>query len=184
MGDNSVLSLIREDLASNSHAKSKFILAFYRVAFASGASSSPIARGMTKPVRVIYRIVVDWFMGVDIPITVRIGRRCVLYHSVALVINEAVVIGDDCVLRHSVTIGNKITKDGETTPPIVGNRVEFGAGAIIVGPITIGDGAKIGAGSVVTESVAPGATMVGNPAREIRSSPVKNAQLSDMKREP
>jgi serine acetyltransferase len=164
-----ILSLIKEDISCNSHAKSKFILAFYRIAFASGASSSPIVRGITKPIRLLYRIVIDWIMGVDIPTTVRIGRRPVFYHSTALVINEAVVIGDDCILRHSVTIGNKLTKEGESAPPLIGNRVEFGAGAIILGAITIGDDAKIGAGSVVTKTVAPGAIIVGNPGRDIRS---------------
>jgi serine acetyltransferase len=166
---STIFSLIREDMACNSHAKSKFILAFYRVAFASGASTSPIVRMITKPIRLIYRVIIDWIMGVDIPTTVRIGRRPILYHSMALVINEAVIIGDDCILRHSVTIGNKLTKDGESTSPIIGDKVEFGAGAIILGPIIIGDNAKIGAGSVVTKSVPPGAIIVGNPGRNIQT---------------
>lgn len=168
MGKLSTIALIREDIKCNSHAKSKFVLAFYRIAFASGASSSRIIRAVTVPVRVIYRIITDWLMGIDIPTKVRLGRRCVLYHSTALVINEAVVIGDDCILRHSVTIGNKMTKNGESLPPIIGNRVEFGAGAIILGPVTIGDDAKIGAGSVVTKDVAPRSIMVGNPARALK----------------
>jgi serine acetyltransferase len=169
MAKSSIIALIKEDIKANSHAKSKFVLVFYRIAHASGASNSLIVRAMTKPIRVLYRIIVDWFMGIDIPTTVRIGRRPVLYHSMALVINESVVIGDDCILRHSVTIGNKLTEDGESTPPSVGNRVEFGAGAIVLGPVTIGDDAKIGAGTVVTKSVAPRAIVVGNPSRVIRS---------------
>lgn len=170
MAKYSMISLIIEDIKCNAHAKSKFVLLFYRIAFASGASSSPIMRRITMPVRVAYRIVVDWLMGIDIPTKVRIGRRPVLYHSTALVINEGVVIGDDCILRHSVTIGNKLTKDGESAAPLIGNRVEFGAGAIILGPITIGDDVKIGAGSVVTKSVAPMAIVVGNPGRDIRTA--------------
>lgn len=168
MAELSVISLIIEDFKSNSHAKSKFVLMFYRFAYASGASSSRVVRALTMPVRISYRIIVDWLMGVDIPTKVRIGRRPVLYHSTALVVNEAVVIGDDCILRHSVTIGNKITKDGESAAPVIGNRVEFGAGAIVLGPVTIGDDAKIGAGSVVTKNVSPGAIVVGNPGRDMR----------------
>lgn len=168
MSNQSLISLIKGDFKCNSHAKSKFVLAFYRIAFASGASQSTIIRRATIPVRVIYRIVTDWLMGIDIPTKVRIGCRCTLYHSTALVINEAVVIGDDCTLRHSVTIGNKITEDGESGSPSIGNRVEFGAGAIILGPITIGDDAKIGAGSLVTKDVGARAIMIGNPARDIR----------------
>lgn len=169
MSNLSTVRLIIEDMKCNPHAKSKFVLAFYRIAYASGASSSPIVRGMTSPIRVIYRIVVDWFMGIDLPSKVRIGRRPVFFHSTALVINEAVVIGDDCILRHSVTIGNKLTKEGESASPVVGDRVEFGAGAIVLGPINIGDDAKIGAGSVVTKNVEPNAIMVGNPSRDIRT---------------
>lgn len=165
-----LLKLIREDWSVNPHAKSKFVLAFFRLAYASGAARSSLVRKLTIPLRVVYRIVVDWFMGIDLPTKVKIGRRPVLYHSIALVINEGVVIGDDCILRHSVTIGNKLTSDGESAAPIIGNDVEFGAGAIILGGITIGDGAKIGAAAVVTKSVAPGAIMVGNPCREIRIS--------------
>lgn len=169
MAKISVFSLIAEDMKCNTHAKSKFVLAFYRIAFACGASSSRMVRLTTAPIRLLYRIVIDWVMGVDIPTKVIIGRRCVLYHSTALVINEAVVIGDDCVLRHSVTIGNKMTDVGESASPLIGNGVEIGAGAIILGPITIGDGAKIGAGSVVTRSVDSNVVVVGNPARVIRS---------------
>lgn len=168
MVKQSIFSLIAEDIKCNPHAKSKFVLAFYRIAFATGASSSPIVRRLTIPVRVFYRIIVDWFMGIDLPTKVQIGRRPIFYHSTALVINEGVVIGDDCILRHSVTIGNKLTKDGESAAPSIGNRVEFGAGAIVLGAINIGDDAKIGAGSVVTKSVSPMSIMVGNPARDIR----------------
>lgn len=165
----STISLICEDIRCNPHAKSKFVFLFYRVAYASGASESMIVRGITAPVRVAYRVVVDWLMGIDLPTKVRIGRRPILFHGMALVINEGVVIGDDCILRHSVTIGNKVTPEGESAPPVVGDRVEFGAGAIVLGPISIGDDAKIGAGSVVTKNVAPKSVMVGNPARNIRS---------------
>lgn len=168
MNKISVVSLILEDIKCNTHVKSKFILSFYRLAFASRASNSKLIRVATIPFRLAYRIVVDWIMGVDIPTKVQVGRRLVLYHSMALVINESVVIGDDCVLRHSVTIGNKMTENGESRPPIIGNRVEIGAGAVILGDVTIGDDSKIGAGTIITKSVKPNSIMVGNPGRDIR----------------
>ncbi|WP_422925757.1 serine O-acetyltransferase [Singulisphaera sp. PoT] len=167
MPNPSVLALIKEDWGCNSHAKSKFVLAFYRLAHANGMSRSKVVRTAGIPFRLAYRVMVDWFMGIDIPWKTRIGRRLVLYHSMGLVVNEAATLGDDCILRHSVTIGNKLKPNGETASPRIGNRVEFGAGSILLGDITVGDGAVIGAGSVVTKSVRSGSVVVGNPCREI-----------------
>lgn len=158
--------LVRGDFSVNSHAKSKFVLAFYRVAHAS-LHTNRFVRVACMPLRLGYRVLVDWIMGIDIPTKTRIGQRVVLYHGHALVINEGAIIGDDCILRHCVTIGNKMTASGDSDAPRVGNGVEFGAGAVVIGPITIGDGAKIGALSVVTRSVAAGVTVVGNPARAL-----------------
>ncbi len=164
-----LMRLIREDLAANPHAKSKFVLTYYRLAHASLHSHRAIqVAGI--PLRVSYRLVVDWLMGIDIPSKTRIGRRPILYHGHSLVINEGAIIGDDCILRHSVTIGNKITESGESKAPHVGNGVEFGAGAVVIGAIEIGDFVTIGALSVVTRSVPPNTTVAGNPARPLEKS--------------
>lgn len=161
--------LIREDAKVNSHIKSKFVLAFYRVAHSS-LHANLIIRALCIPLRVSYRVTVDWLMGIDIPCKTSIGKRLVLYHGHALVINEAAIIGDDCIFRHSVTIGNKVTPDGDSAAPRIGNGVEFGAGAVVIGPIEIGNGARIGALSVVTHSVPAGVTVVSNPARPLSSA--------------
>jgi len=163
-----LIRLIREESAANSHAKSKFVLAFFRIASAS-EHSSPLPRLLTTPVRLAYRVVVDWIMGIDLPTKVTLGRRTVLYHGHSLVINEAAIIGSDCILRHSVTIGNKLLPNGESAAPIVGDRVEFGAGAVVIGALTVGSDSKIGALSVVTRSVEAGTTVAGVPARAINS---------------
>lgn len=163
----SLLALIRQDWRVNSHVKSRFVLTLYRLAHASYNDKWRLTRALATPYRFVYRVMVDWIMGIDIPCRVTIGRGVVLYHSIGIVINERVHIGDDCIIRHAVTIGNKLGDDGESDPPTIGNRVEFGAGAIVIGNITVGDDATIGAGSVVTRSVAPGAVVVGNPAREV-----------------
>lgn len=164
-----VFQIIREDLKVNSHAKSKFILIYFRLAHAS-LNTHPIIRKVSAPFRLLYRVVVDWFMAVDIPCKTQIGRRLQLYHSHALVINEGAIIGDDCILRHCVTIGNKMTANGDTLAPRIGNNVEFGAGAIVIGDIKIGDNVKIGALSVVTRSVDANTIVVGNPARPLEKS--------------
>lgn len=161
-----LISTIREDMAANSHAKSKFVFAYFRLAHAS-LYAPRLIRLACAPLRVSYRIIVDWLLGIDIPSKTIIGRRPVLYHGHALVINEGAVIGDDCILRHCVTIGNKLTPGGESMAPSIGNGVEFGAGSVVIGAITIGDGATIGALSVVTRSVPAWTTVAGNPARPL-----------------
>lgn len=162
-----VFKIIMEDLAVNEHAKSKFILIYFRLAHAS-LNTHPIIRKLLMPLRVSYRVIVDWFMAVDIPCKTRIGRRPILYHSHALVINEGAIIGDDCILRHCVTIGNKMTGEGDSLAPRIGNGVEFGAGAVVIGDINIGNYVKIGALSVVTKSIEANTIVVGNPARPLR----------------
>ena len=90
------------------------------------------------------------------------GPRFVLIHSDGVVINSDVVGGSDIKLEHQVTIG---AEKGQT--PRLGNGVFVGAGAKIIGAVTIGAAAKIGANAVVTKDVPPGATAVGIPARII-----------------
>ncbi len=168
----SLLSVIMEDWRCNRHYKSRFVLALFRLAHASYNDRRHFTRALTAPYRLLYRLIVDWVMGIDIPCQVTMGRRVVLYHCVGIVINDRVTIGDGCTIRHGVTIGNKLGKDGESAPPIVGQRVEFGAGAIVIGDISIGDDATVGAGAVVTRNVAQCAIVVGNPAREVaRNAP-------------
>jgi serine O-acetyltransferase/putative colanic acid biosynthesis acetyltransferase WcaB len=85
-----------------------------------------------------------------------------VYHGAGIVINGRTVLGDDVAIRQNVTIGN--ARSGGPCP-VIGDRVELGAGAIVIGGISIGDDARIGAGAVVTKDVPAGATAVGNPAR-------------------
>lgn len=100
--------------------------------------------------------------GIDIPRTVRVGQRVMIHHFGGIIIHPQVVIGNDCVLRHGVTIGER--KPGAGVP-IIGDRVEFGAYAQVLGAIEVGDGARLGSLSVVLEDVPPGASAVGVPAR-------------------
>lgn len=102
--------------------------------------------------------------GIELPPGVSIGPRLRIWHGGNIVINPGVVIGADCVLRQGVTIGNLDT-DGPV--PRIGDRVNIGAYAQILGDITVGDDAKIGALSVVLRDVPAGATAVGVPARII-----------------
>ena len=102
--------------------------------------------------------------GIEIHPGARIGRRFFIDHGTGVVIGETTEIGDDVLLYQGVVLGGTTLKKGKRHPTI-GNNVVMGAGATVLGAITIGDGAKIGAGSVVVRSVPPGATVVGIPGR-------------------
>jgi serine O-acetyltransferase len=83
-----------------------------------------------------------------------------------VVIGETAEIGDDVLLYQGVVLGGT-TLQKKKRHPTIGNDVVIGAGATLLGPITVGDGARVGAGSVVVQSVAPGATVVGVPGRAV-----------------
>ncbi len=107
--------------------------------------------------------------GIELPYSVQLGRRVVIEHQGAIVIHGNCVIGDECVLRQGVTLGNRyLDRPGEA--PVLGRRVNVGAGAKILGPVHVGDGAVIGANAVVLNDVPAGTTVVGIPARPLDTS--------------
>jgi serine O-acetyltransferase len=108
--------------------------------------------------------------GIELPWTVELGRRIVFEHQGAIVVHGYAKIGDDSIVRHGVTIGNRYL-DRPLDAPRLGARVNVGAGAQILGDISIGDGAQIGANAVVLCDVPPGATAVGVPASVVRRAP-------------
>lgn len=115
--------------------------------------------------------------GVEIHPGATIGRRFFIDHGMGVVIGETAEIGDDVTLYHGVTLGGTSWKEGKRHPTL-GNGVVVGAGAKILGPIHIGDGAKIGSNAVVVREVPAGATAAGIPARildEVKKSGGFNA---------
>ncbi|HKB60402.1 MAG TPA: serine O-acetyltransferase [Gallionellaceae bacterium] len=104
------------------------------------------------------------FTGIEIHPGATIGRRFFIDHGVGVVIGETAEIGDDVTLYHGVTLGGTSWKEGKRHPTL-GNGVVVGAGAKVLGPIHIGDNAKIGSNAVVVKDVPMGATAVGVPAR-------------------
>jgi serine O-acetyltransferase len=107
-----------------------------------------------------------FFTGIEIHPGARIGRRFFIDHGSGVVIGETSEIGDDVLLYQGVVLGGT-TLEKKKRHPTLGNGVEMGSGAIALGPITIGDGARIGASSVVIKSVPPGVTVVGIPGRVV-----------------
>ncbi|MDO8704514.1 MAG: serine O-acetyltransferase [Sulfuricaulis sp.] len=107
-----------------------------------------------------------WLTGIEIHPGAQIGRRFFIDHGMGVVIGETAQIGDDVTLYHGVTLGGTAWKK-EKRHPTLGNNVVVGAGAKILGPITIGDNARVGSNSVVVKDVPAGATVVGIPGRVI-----------------
>jgi serine O-acetyltransferase len=115
---------------------------------------------------VILHKLTEIFCGISIGSTAKIGRRLSIEHHGCIVIHGDSVIGDDCLIRHGVTLGNSGFKDLYGAPTL-GNRVQIGAGAKLLGRISIGDDAIVGANAVVTRDVPDHAIVGGIPARPL-----------------
>jgi serine O-acetyltransferase len=103
--------------------------------------------------------------GIEIHPGAKIGKRLFIDHGMGVVIGETAEIGDDCTLYQDVTLGGTSLDRGQKRHPTLGNDVIVSAGAQVLGPFRVGDGARIGAQAVVLKEVPDGATMVGIPAR-------------------
>jgi len=102
--------------------------------------------------------------GIEIHPGASIGRRFFIDHGMGVVIGETAVVGDDVLMYHQVTLGGRARGQFKRHPTI-GNRVLIGAGAKIIGNITVGDDCKIGANALVVKDVAPGTVVVGIPSK-------------------
>jgi putative colanic acid biosynthesis acetyltransferase WcaB len=159
----SIGQLLQADVAANKHdPKGLVLVVSYRLAaearrFGQGKLTRRLA---VLPVLLAYRILVEWVLGVELPAQVQAGPGLRIRHGQGLVVNTGTVLGADVMLRHNVTIGNIRRGPGDTTGcPVIGDGVEFGAGAVVVGDITVGDGALIGANAVVSRDVPAGAVV-------------------------
>lgn len=109
-----------------------------------------------------------WLTGIEIHPGATIGRRFFIDHGMGVVIGETAEIGDDCTLYHGVTLGGTSWNKGKRHPTL-GKGVVVGAGAKILGPLLVGDGARVGSNAVVVKDVPAGATVIGIPARVVES---------------
>ena len=110
-----------------------------------------------------------WMTGIEIHPGAKIGRRFFIDHGMGIVIGETAEIGDDVTLYQGVTLGGTSWNKGKRHPTLE-NGVVVGAGAKVLGPFTVGAGAKVGSNAVVTKAVPAGATVVGIPGRIIAKS--------------
>lgn len=124
-------------------------------------------RGLKLPARMLSQ----WarsFTGIEIHPGATLGRRLVIDHGMGVVVGETAIVGEDCLVFHGVTLGGKqpFSRDQAVgrRHPVVGDRVVIGAGAIVLGAVTVGSDSAIGAQSVVLTDVPPGSLAVGVPA--------------------
>ncbi|WP_342076741.1 hypothetical protein [Yoonia sp. SS1-5] len=123
-------------------------------------------RAVRIPFSITYRMMAkltEWMGGINLPYTVRVGRRVRLDHFGGMIL-VATSIGDDVVIRQNTTFGIA-NLDQKEARPVIGDRVQVGAGAVIIGAIKVGDDAVIGANAVVVRDVPAGAVVGGVPAR-------------------
>jgi len=110
-----------------------------------------------------------WLTGIEIHPGAKIGRRFFIDHGMGVVIGETAEIGDDCTIYHGVTLGGTSWNEGKRHPTLE-NNVVIGAGAKVLGPITLGEACRIGSNAVVLKNVSSGDTVVGIPGRSTQQS--------------
>jgi serine O-acetyltransferase len=114
--------------------------------------------------KLIGRLSSQWgrfWTGIEIHPSAKIGRRVFIDHGMGVVIGATAIVGDDVLMYHGVTLGGKTLERGVKRHPTIGNNVTLGAHCIVLGDITVGDGAQIGAQAIVTKDVKPSAVVVG-----------------------
>ncbi|MEP2651100.1 MAG: serine O-acetyltransferase [Paraglaciecola sp.] len=139
-------------------------LQFYRFGHLRYKFKTKIIRYPLAIVHIILFKFSEVFFGITIGVSAKIGKRLIIEHSGCIVIHGNAELGDDCIIRQGVTIGNR-KMDAPFEAPQIGNRVNIGAGAKILGGVIIGDDAQIGANAVVIKDVPAGAIAVGVPAQ-------------------
>jgi len=167
--DMGLFALAREDLRTHG---SFFAQGFWAVVVNRlGNWRMDLPRFLRFPFTLLYNVmyrIVHWTCRIELPYIVRVGRRVRIWHHGGCVLG-ARSIGDDVQIRHNVTFGLTGHGDPIHRLPIIEERVIVGAGAVLLGPITIGHDSVIGANAVVTQSVPPYSLVTGIPGRVIRT---------------
>lgn len=152
--------------ANTGNPKGRLVMAFFRLMHLLRANLATFI--LFLPLFLLYRLLVEWLLCIELPWKTRIGPGFRIDHGQALVVNDGTVFGAGCTVRNSTTIGNKRLKDGSySRAPIFGDRVDIGANAVVIGPVTIGNDVSIGAAAVVVKDVPSGHVAIGNPARNV-----------------
>lgn len=138
----------------------RFLATFLYRASARAGSSVPVLGSVLKQIN-------HAITGADIAWSARIGPGLVLWHPTGVVIGPRVVVGRDARVQQGITLGSARSRTGQDGDPVLGDGVYVGAGARVLGPVRVGDRARIGANAVVLTDVPDDASAVGVPARVI-----------------
>jgi len=149
--------------ANRGYPKSQLILLLFRVTqcVRELRCGSRGAKALYPFVAALYKIASEWILGVELPASTRCGPGLRLRHGVGVVVNPGSVIGANVMIRHGVTLGNRRSVDD---CPEIEDDVEIGVGAVIIGDVTVGKGAKIGPNVVVVKDVPAGAVLYSPPS--------------------
>ncbi len=176
--------LVREDFIAHDRDVTRpgfqAVLVYRFGVWRMGIEPKPLRAPFSVVYRALYRTVRNLY-GIELPYSVKLGRRVVFEHQHGIVVHGATEIGDDCIIRQGVTLGIRSLKR-LTEAPVLGRGVNVGAGAKIIGPVKVGDGADIGANAVVLKDVPPGALAIGVPARVVPRNGVSHPSwpISDL----
>ena len=166
----SLWQLIREDFVAHGRDVTRpgfQAIAIYRFGvWRMNVQPLPLRAPLSVAYRALFRTVRNLY-GIEIPYSAKIGRRVIFEHQHGIVVHGNTVIGDDCVIRQGCTLGIR-SMDRLTEAPVLGRGVNVGAGAKIIGPVNVGDGAAIGANAVVLKDVPAGALAIGVPAHLVQ----------------
>lgn len=159
--------IIQDWHANSGSSKGRFIMLNYRLA--SFIKNRKFLKIIVFPYLIFHRIFFDWILGVEININSKIGSGFRLFHGQGLVINGDSIVGNNCLFRNGITLGTKLSQNGELSKaPVIGNNVCVGSNAVIIGEVTIGNNVIIGAGAVVVKSFPNNTVIAGNPAKIIK----------------
>ena len=166
----SLISDLKLAYKKNSSFKGKIIVLSYVVMrFFRKRANNKLTLFLCAPIIIVYKFITDFVLGCEIPASTNIGKGLIIHHGRSTVLNKYVILGNNVTLKHNTTIGNKEDVYGnDLGSPVIEDNVIIGPHSIILGPITIGKNAIIGAGSVVVKSVEPYTVVAGNPAKLIR----------------
>lgn len=164
-------SFVFQDWAANysNPTKGKYVVVLFRLA--QYIKKNRFSYYLFFWYLLLYRIIVEWFMCIELSWNTEIGPGFQIYHGSGLVIHPKVRIGENCKIRQCCTIGVRQDEnyDYNDNAPFIGDNVDIGCNTVIIGPVLLGNDVVIGAGSVVVKSLPSGSVAVGNPARIIRN---------------
>jgi len=140
----------------------QLVLVLFRLAQRARGGGNRFRRLPAALPMLLYRLVALRLFGIDLPVSTAVGRGLAIHHGMGLVVNRTTRIGDCVTLRHNTTLGSRRTDEDS---PALASHVDVGPHSVLLGAISVGEGALIGAGSVVLHDVPPATSVAGNPAR-------------------